>query len=247
MPVPALSVVVMAFNERDSLEAQVRATVAFLARCGGPGSEVVVVDDGSTDGMAAVADRLATGHPGTGGAPAVRVVHHPTNLGMGVAIRSGYAAARGEFVTQLPGDGQVAPDTLSRFLPHLADHDLVLSTYAKRDDGFARALVTAGYQGTARVLLGDRCAFTGTMVFRRALLDRVRLTCDSFLVNVELPLKLMRLGVRPAHVTISALARAHGRSKVLSLARVARVVREMLKLRAELSGPDWRGGAACGS
>jgi glycosyltransferase involved in cell wall biosynthesis len=225
---PQLSVVVMAFNERDSIEAQVRATLAFLARCAGPGSEVVVVDDGSRDGMGQVVDAIAASEP------AVQVVHHPTNLGMGVAIRSGYAAARCDFVTQLPGDGQVAPDTIERFLPHLESHDLVLSTYTKRDDGLARAVVTAGYQGIALALLGDRCAFTGTMVFRRALLDRVRLTCDSFLVNVELPLKLMRLGVRPAHVTITAVARAHGRSKVLSFRRVARVVREMLKLRAEM-------------
>jgi hypothetical protein len=153
---------------------------------------------------------------------------------MGVAIRSGYAAATKEFVTQLPGDGQVVPDTLARFLPHLATHDLVLSTYARRGDGLVRAAVTAGYQATALALLGNRCAFTGTMVFRRALLDRVTLTCDSFLVNAELPLKLLRQGVVPAHVTIEAVARAHGRSKVLSAGRVARVVTEMLKLRAEM-------------
>lgn len=227
---PSLSVVIMAYNERESIEAQVRATEAFLGRCAGEGSEVVVVDDGSTDGTGEVADRLAAE------SGAVRVVHHPVNRGMGAAIRSGYAAARAEFVTQLPGDGQVSPDTLQRFLPHLATHDLVLSTYARRDDGLARAAVTAAYQATAWLLLGDRCAFTGTMVFRRALLDRVRLTCDSFLVNVELPLKLMRLGIRPARVTIEAAARAHGRSKVLSVPRVARVLREMLALRAELAG-----------
>jgi hypothetical protein len=103
-----------------------------------------------------------------------------------------------------------------------------------------RKVVTAGYQATARCLLGDPCAFTGTMVFRRAWLDRVRLTCDSFMVNVELPLKLMRLGVKPAYVTIEALARRHGRSKVLSPGRVAMVVGEMIHLRSGLqsSGPS---------
>lgn len=227
MAVPPLSVVIMAFNERDSLERQARATRAFLRRVGSDG-QVVTVDDGSRDGTGEVADALAREDP------AFTVVHHPVNLGMGRAIRSGYAAARCEFVTQLPGDGQVVPETLERFLPHLADHDLVLSTYARRDDGPVRAVVTAGYQATAWVLLGDRCAFTGTMIFRRAWLERVRLTCDSFLVNVELPLKLMRLGVRPARVTIECVARAHGRSKVLSPTRVARVVGEMLALRREL-------------
>ena len=224
-----MSVVIMAFNERESIEAQVRSALAFIRRCCGPGSEVIVVDDGSTDGTGHVADRLAAQDD------AVKVVHHHKNLGMGMAVRSGYQAARAEYVTQLPGDGQVVPDTLERFLPHLAHADLVLSTYARRRDGLLRALITAAYQTTALLILKDRCAFTGTMVFRRSLLDRVRLDCESFMVNVELPLKLMRLGVRPAYVTIEALPRVHGRSKVLSPSRVLKVVLEMLRIRAELA------------
>lgn len=223
----SLSVVVMAYNERDSLEAQVRATSAWLASAT-TGSEVVVVDDGSTDGTGALADAIAATDP------AVRVVHHPRNLGMGQAIRSGYAAAAADYVSQLPGDGQVVPQTLERFLPHLATTDLVLSTYRQRDDGLLRRVVTLGYQATALAILGDRCRFTGTMVFRRALLDRVTLVSDSFLVNAELPLKLMRLCVRPAWVEIEAVPRAHGQSKVLGSRRVARVVREMLALRREM-------------
>lgn len=223
----SLSVVIMAFNERPAIEAQVRATLAFLDRCVQRG-EVVAVDDGSTDGTGEVLDALAREDP------RVRVVHHPRNLGMGVAIRSGYRAATLDFVTQLPGDGQVRPDTLERFLPFLTDHDLVLSTYTRRGDGAVRFLVTRAYWATAWVLLGNRCEFTGTMVFRRALLDRIRVVSDTFLVNVEVPLKLMRLGVQPAWVTIEAEARAHGRSKVLSGRGVARVLREMLALRREI-------------
>jgi len=225
----SLSVVIMAFNERESLPDQLRATLAFLDRSVASG-QVVVVDDGSTDGTGERADVLARQDP------RVTVVHHPRNLGMGTAIRSGYGAATCEWVTQLPGDGQIAPETLERFLPLTDHHDLVLSTYEHRGDGIVRVLVTAGYQATALALLGDRCRFTGTMMFRRAWLDRVRLACDSFIVNVELPLKLMRLGVVPGWVTITApLPRAHGRSKVLSARRVALVVREMLALRRGLA------------
>lgn len=225
----SLSVVIMAFNERESLPPQVRATLAFLDRAVDAG-QVVVVDDGSSDGTGEAADELAREDS------RVTVVHHPTNLGMGVAIRSGYGAATCDWVTQLPGDGQIAPDTLERFLPHCLGHDLVLSTYERRGDGPLRVLVTAGYQATALGLLGNRCRFTGTMVFRRSWLSRVRLTCDSFIVNVELPLKLMRQGVVPGWVTIGApLPRTHGRSKVLSASRIARVVREMLALRRELA------------
>ncbi len=234
----SLSVVIMAFNERPAIEAQVRATLGFLDRHGSNGSqvdgpriargEVVAVDDGSTDGTGEVLDALAREDA------RVRVVHHARNLGMGVAIRSGYQAASLDFVTQLPGDGQVHPDILGRFLPLLPGHDLVLSTYARRQDGVGRFLVTRAYWLTAWLLLGDPCRFTGTMVFRRALLERIRITSETFLVNVEVPLKLMRLGVRPAWVTIEGGRRAHGRSKVLSARGVARVLREMLALRREV-------------
>jgi glycosyltransferase involved in cell wall biosynthesis len=221
----------MAYNEELSIEAQVLATASWLRRATA-GGQVVVVNDGSSDSTGRIADALAATDP------SITVVHHPRNLGMGTAIRNGYAAARCDFVSQLPGDGQVVPETLERFLPFLADHELVLSTYARRDDGLLRRAVTTGYQATAWALLGDRCRFTGTMVFRREWLDRVRLACDSFMVNVELPLKLMRSGVKPAWVTIEALERAHGRSKVLSPGRVALVLREMLALRRELVLPS---------
>lgn len=236
----SLSVVVMAYNEQPAIEAQVRATLAFLDRFVGQG-EVVAVDDGSTDGTGQVLDALAREDP------RVRVVHHPRNLGMGVAIRSGYRAASLDFVTQLPGDGQVHPETLERFLPFLPGHDLVLSTYARRGDGLVRFAVTRAYWTMAWLILGNRCEFTGTMVFRRALLDRIRIASSTFLVNVEVPLKLLRLGVKPARVTIEASARAHGRSKVLSARGILRVVREMLALRREIvltsRGSDTGGGA----
>lgn len=230
----SLSVVIMAFNEEGAIEAQVRDTLTFLDRLNLEG-EVVAVNDGSTDRTGDILESLAEEDP------RVRPVHHPRNLGMGVAIRSGYEAAGMDYLTQLPGDGQVAPDTLERFLGHLADTDLVLSTYTRRDDGAARWVVSHVYQAIARMILGDPCRFTGTMVFRRNLLERIRMSSVTFMVNVEVPLKFMRMGVKPALVTIEASDRAHGRSKVLSASGVASVIREMLALRRELvlfSGHD---------
>lgn len=224
----SLSIVIMAYNEEASIRAQSEATARFLRRIGLDG-QVIIVNDGFSDKTGEIAAELAANDP------IYTVVHHHTNLGMGRAIRSGYAAARCEFVSQLPGDGQVTPDTLQRFLPFLPSHDLVLSTYTKRDDGLIRKIVTMGYQLTATAILGNNCAFTGTMIFRRSWLDKVSLSCESFLVNVELPLKMMQAGVKPAYVTIEALSRAHGRSKVLSVKRVVNVVSEMWKLRRNLA------------
>ena len=223
----SLSIVIMAFNEQATIRRQTLDSIAFLDRLG-IGGEVVVVDDGSSDATGSIADELAAADS------RVRVVHHGINRGMGAAIRSGYQAATCEYVTQLPGDAQVSPDTIERFLPLLKDHDLVLSVYDRRGDGPIRAFVTAGYQTTARLLLGDRCAFTGTMVFRRRLLDGMAIRSTTFMANVEVPLRIMRSGVRPGMVTIQCVARQSGRSKVLSVSRVVKVVSEMMALRREL-------------
>lgn len=224
----SLSVVVMAYNEVENLEGQVRAAASWV-RTVSPEGEILVVDDGSTDGTGELADRLAAECDG------VRVVHHPVNLGMGRAIRSGYQAARGEWVTQLPGDGQVPPQALEALWERRGEADLVLSTYRDRGDGLTRRVVSLGFQVTALLLLNNPCRFTGTMLFRRVLLDGLPLRSDSFLVNIELPLRLMRQGVRPVWVALDPpRPRAHGRSKVLTAGRVRRVVQEMVRLRREL-------------
>ena len=69
----------------EALVAEARAALGELAER----FEVICVDDGSTDGTGAIADRLAAEHPDT-----VRVVHHGRNRGYGAAVRSGLGAAR---------------------------------------------------------------------------------------------------------------------------------------------------------
>jgi glycosyltransferase involved in cell wall biosynthesis len=224
----SLSIVIMAFNEAATIRRQALAAAKFLDDHLDGRGEVVVVDDGSSDETGRIADELAAGEP------RVRVVHHGVNKGMGAAINSGYRAAQCEFVTQLPGDAQVEPETLARFLPLLARYDLVLSEYEKRGDGPLRAFITWGYQTTALAVLGNRCAFTGTMVFRRSLIDGMPIRSRTFMANVEVPLRMLRDGVEPGMVTITCVARESGRSKVLSFRRILRVLREMMVLRREL-------------
>ena len=87
MSTPALSVVIPAFNEERRLPSTLRSVVDFL-RPRGASFEVLVVDDGSTDGTAAVVGVFAD--------PAVRLVGSPVNRGKGHAVRTGMLAATGD-------------------------------------------------------------------------------------------------------------------------------------------------------
>ena len=86
--VAQLSYFFPAHNEEANLEGLVEEALATLPTLADT-FEIIAVDDGSKDGTPAIADRLAAAHPDI-----VRVVHHPTNLGYGAALRSGFAAAR---------------------------------------------------------------------------------------------------------------------------------------------------------
>jgi glycosyltransferase involved in cell wall biosynthesis len=92
-----LTVVVPAWNEAGRLRTTVEEVVA-VARRTLTDFEVIIVNDGSSDGTAAVAEDLARRYA------CVSVIHHPRNLGVGAAYHSGLSRARFPFLTLIPGD-----------------------------------------------------------------------------------------------------------------------------------------------
>src|SRR6188508_3733825 len=105
----SVTIVVPAFNEGDSIGA-----VVTTLRAAGPWHEVLVVDDGSTDGTGDAAARAGA-----------RVVRHPYNKGNGAAVKSGIRAATGEFILIIDGDGQHKPADALRLVSRLGEYDLV--------------------------------------------------------------------------------------------------------------------------
>ena len=222
----------MAYNEENNLAEAAEQAIGFLREVTYDW-QLIIVNDGSSDRTGEVAESLRREDP-----QRIDVLHHPTNQGMGAAIRNGYALTRCEWVTQLPADCQVHPDMLRRFIPKLGEADIVLSVYARRDDGLTRKILSAGFQTAVRLVLGHRGDFTGTMVFRRTLLDEIpAIQSNTFFANMEFPLLVLRSGARSAIVAIEAQPRRSGESKVKNARRIARVMGEVIKMRIRL----WRG------
>ena len=108
---PLLSVVMPAYNERHTIEEMIRRVLAVPIR-----TELIVVDDGSTDGSSEVLDRFAADER-------VRVIRQDRNYGPAAARNVGLDAARGEFVQFTDADDLLAPDALR-----------LLSVAARTDD-----------------------------------------------------------------------------------------------------------------
>ena len=107
-----LSVVIPAYNEEGRLGPSLRLALDYLARRGDP-YELLVVDDGSRDGTARVADDFA----GEG----VRVVRHERNRGKGAAVRTGLLASRGRKVLVTDADFSTPIEEIEKLERHLAD------------------------------------------------------------------------------------------------------------------------------
>jgi dolichyl-phosphate beta-glucosyltransferase len=122
---PDVSVVVPALNEEKRLEGPLRDTVGYF-RTRGTASEVIVVDDGSTDGTSALVRRLSAEYP------EIRLIRLPENRGKGFAVRAGMVNATGRRLLFADADGATPIAEIARLEAELdAGADLAVGSRAK--------------------------------------------------------------------------------------------------------------------
>ncbi len=221
---PALSIVVLAYDEAENVGPVLAEILGWLdAR--GLDAELVVVDDGSTDRTGDEARRALTGRAGV-------VLRHETNRGMGAGLKTGVAAARGEWITFLPADGQIPPAAVGTLWDAREGADAVLSVYADRDDGALRKILSFGVRALITTVHGVRLRSDGPYLVRRALFDPSQLEPDTFFLNFELPIRLLAAGLAVRTVTISCRPRRAGVSKTASFGRAFGVAKDLVAMRA---------------
>jgi glycosyltransferase involved in cell wall biosynthesis len=167
---PRVSVVIPAYNEGDNLAALLAELSPPLESLGAP-YEIVLVDDGSTDGTREALVALQARNP------ALRVVRFRENAGQSAAFLAGFEAARGEIVVTLDADLQNNPADIPELLRRLEGHDVVLGVRARRRDSFLRRASSRVANRVRRAATGDGLADVGCSLkaFRReCLLDLPR-------------------------------------------------------------------------
>lgn len=223
---PGLSVFLPAHDEEANIVAATEGWLRLLPRLARR-FELVIVDDGSRDRTAALAAALARRHPDE-----VRVVRHERNLGYGAALRTGFAAARFEYVFFTDADRQFEPADLATLLPRVDDADVVVGWRRRRADPLHRRLLSLGWNVLASRLVGVRvrdvnCAFK---LFRRSALDGLRLESSGAAASAELLAWLARRGHRVVQVPVGHHPRRAGRPSGCRPDVVARALADLVWL-----------------
>ncbi len=207
-----LTVIVPVYDERATIAEAVRrirqADVPLEV-------EVVVVDDGSTDGTRQV---LATLEDST-----VRVLTHPRNRGKGAAVRTGLAAARGDLVLIQDADLEYDPADWPKLLdPILRGKAKVV--YGSRFTGERKDMLPLHWIGNRFLSLVTNVLYASTLsdmetcskLFDRRVLSGLSLESDRFEIEPEITAKVLRSGHRIYEVPISYAGREPSEGKKIS-------------------------------
>jgi glycosyltransferase involved in cell wall biosynthesis len=198
-----------------------------------PDWEIVIVDDASTDGTAAVADALAREDP------RVRVIHNPRNRRLGGALRAGYAAATKDLVfytdADLPVDLEVLPRAV-RLLEYQQADIVAAYRFDRTSEGLVRALYTFCYNHLIRTLFGLRVRDVNFAfkLFRRSVLQKFTLTSEGSFIDAEFLLRARKAGCVIIQIGLDYFPRTRGTSTLGSVPVILAILRDMAARWKEL-------------
>ncbi|MBN1295914.1 glycosyltransferase family 2 protein [bacterium] len=221
----SLSVFFPAHNEIESLPGIVKAAGDICRELVGD-FEIIIVDDGSTDGTSELADRLESSEPG------VRVVHHGMNRGYGGALRSGFLSAKKDLIFYTDADAQFDMAELRDVLPMIETADVVTCYRTGRCDPWHRSLNTWLFEKTVSLVFGLKirdpdCAYK---IYRREVIEQMELTSDGAMIDVEMLLQAQRAGYRIVQRGVRHYPRKSGMPSGANIRVILKAFREMIRL-----------------
>ncbi len=210
---PDVSLALPCYNEEEALPHTVPSLAEAFAGAGVE-LELVLVDNGSTDGTGHVIDDLSEQ-----GFPITRVSLQP-NRGYGGGILAGLRAGRAPILGYLCADGQVsAQDTLMVYQLLRGREDRVLAKVRRRfrQDSWRRKAVSITYNGLMQVLYARTGAIDvngSPKLFSRSVFERMQLSSEDWFLDPEIIIKARHLGLKIIEIDVEGHARQGGASSV---------------------------------
>lgn len=227
MRIKSLSVFFPAYNEEGNIKSTVKKAIKVLAKYRFPW-EILIIDDGSTDKTGEIADGLAKEDS------RVRVIHQP-NGGYGMALRAGFTNAKQEWVVYMDADRQFDFSKIDRFLALTGEYSAIWGYRKNRADPILRRIFGSIWGILFSVLFGQRLRDVncGFKMIKKSVIGSVQpfSATRGAVINVELAVKIRRLGYEIGEVGLSHYPRQRGTSTGASWPVVVNSYLELVKLR----------------
>ncbi len=207
---PRFSLIIPCYNEQDGIHSTLRQLQSALV--GLEPYELIVVEDGSTDGTAAVLRDLADQYR------TVRVLRHKRNLGYGAALKTGIRHSTSELIVITDADGTYPNERIPELLEQVQDADMVVGARVANDVHYplVRKIPKVFLRAYAEWIAGQNIPDlnSGMRVFRRATVERfLNILPDGFSFTTTITLAMLTNRYVVRYVPIGYAARI-GRSKI---------------------------------
>jgi len=217
------------YNEEENLRPTVNRALAVLEDLSAD-FEVIIVNDGSRDSTGTIADEFARNDS------RIRVVHHPVNLGYGVALRSGFETAGKDLVFYTDGDGQFDIREMPALLPLMERYDIVSCYRRHRADPPIRRFNAWCWTKLIDAIFGMRirdidCAFK---LYKRNIFDEIHLSSTGALIDAEILARATRKGFRVIQRGVHHYPRTKGIQTGASIRVILQAFSELFRLRREI-------------
>ena len=224
-PVRRVSVFLPAFNEVKNLEGAV-LDIVWAAEGVLAEYEILVVNDGSTDGTRELADRLAHENP------RVRALHQPRNMGIAAAYERALDEAKLDHFSFLAGDGEIARESVRSILAAVGRADIVAPYHQNpRARQVHRRFLTWASTTLVNVLFGLRMHYyQGPCIYPVALARALPKTEGGFYFLTQMLIHALHAGYSCVEVGLTHVERTAGRSKAVSLTNILKALRAIARV-----------------
>lgn len=224
-PSHRISFVVPALNEQSVITIAITELLA-VAQDHFAEFEIILVDDGSTDGTGRVMDSFASTHQ------CISVLHNETNRGLGAAYKRGVDAARYEHVMLVCGDGALPNPSLAVIFGAIGKADIVVPYHPnlKEIKTPMRFLISRCYTFIMNLLFGHKLHyFNGQSIHRTDLVRQIGLTSTGFAFQAEIIIKLLKAGCSYVEVAVPTIDQTDN-SSALNLRNMVDVIKTLIRL-----------------
>ncbi|MFQ5466379.1 MAG: glycosyltransferase family 2 protein [Thermodesulfobacteriota bacterium] len=242
---PSISVIVPCLNEEANVRGAVESVKEALSSTGRFGDfEILIFNDGSSDGTGRVADELAAAEKG------VVAVHNPRNMGFGYNYTEGVRRASKEYVIMIPGDNEIPAEAIKTIFGRVGEADIVVpytaNTWVRP---LSRRAVSRAFVILMNRLFGLRLAYyNGTCVIKSELLKQVPMKTWGFAYMAAILVRLIKSGATYVEVGVKIRQREAGATKafrprnIVSVASAIAALFRDVRIRGELLDDGNRSG-----